>query len=93
MVNKNHSSRMRTSRLLTGPGRRLPPDPDEDPLPDPDGDRLDPDRGPPPSTFQDLDGDPLDPPPVDRQTPVKTLPYPNLRLRAVNIDFPQVTLN
>ena len=27
------------------------------------------------------------PPPVDRQTPVKILPYPKLRLRAVIIGF------
>ena len=68
-------SGMRTSRLLTGPGRN--------PL-EPDGTPLDLDRipvqtqtHPPPPTQMELR--------LDKQTPVKTLPCPKLRLRTVII--------
>ena len=67
-----HSSRMRTARSLPygvgSPWTETPP------LQRPPPDRDCPDRDPP-----DRDRDP----PVDRQTPVKTLPYPKLRLRVV----------
>ena len=39
-----------------------------------------------------LEADPAPPPPVDRQTPVKAIPRPKLRLRAVQDHLSQKTL-
>ena len=91
-----HSSRLRTARSLTvsrsiggggGLGVFCPTHPDADPpgCRPPSGCRPPP-RCRPPSWMQSHlpDADPLDAdPPVDRQTPVKTLPCPKLRFRAV----------
>ena len=64
---------MRTSRLLTGPG---PLEPDGTPLGPRQNSRPDPDPSPPPTQMELR---------LDKQTPVKTLPCPKLRLQAVII--------
>ena len=90
-----HSSRVRTARSLPYPEVYLDRDPrfpeDGDPQRSPDRDPLDGDpywtepHPPPGKEIPWTGNDIIQTTPVDRQTPVKILPCPKLRLRAVKI--------